>query len=236
LIVTEEHFIPFQTSQLPQGPWLIFAPHSDDETFGMGGAMLLAQQQNIPIYLIVLTDGALGGKQNNLVNIRQQETINIATQLNIANTEFWQYPDRGLIQDKSLITKIIQKIEHYHPHSIFFPAISEYHPDHRMTAFLVWQAIQHSHYSKNIFSYEIGSQQQPVNLLLDITEVFKDKQKLMKIYQSQLSENNYDDIITAINRSRTYTLSSKCQYAEAFYQFSYTDTLFLEKGELHYIK
>ena len=33
----ESALIPFDTSPLPGGPWLIFAPHPDDETFGMGG-------------------------------------------------------------------------------------------------------------------------------------------------------------------------------------------------------
>ncbi len=27
---------------LPLGPWLVFAPHADDETFGMGRSLLKA--------------------------------------------------------------------------------------------------------------------------------------------------------------------------------------------------
>ena len=38
----ESVLIPFDTSPLPDGPWLIFAPHPDDEAFGMGGSILKA--------------------------------------------------------------------------------------------------------------------------------------------------------------------------------------------------
>ena len=36
----EDALIPFNTSPLPSGPWLVFAPHADDETFGMGGTLI----------------------------------------------------------------------------------------------------------------------------------------------------------------------------------------------------
>ena len=62
--------IPFQTSELPLGPWLVFAPHADDETFGMGGSLLKAKKYGIETHLVVLTDGAYGGNQEDLVKIR----------------------------------------------------------------------------------------------------------------------------------------------------------------------
>ena len=34
----EHRLIPFETSPLPQAPWLVFAPHADDETYGMAGS------------------------------------------------------------------------------------------------------------------------------------------------------------------------------------------------------
>ena len=54
----EDVLIPFNTSSLPSGPWIIVAPHADDETFGMGGTLLKAKQQGIETHLVVLTDGS----------------------------------------------------------------------------------------------------------------------------------------------------------------------------------
>ena len=47
--------IPFQTSELPLGPWLVFAPHADDETFGMGGSLLKAKKYGIETHLVAVS-------------------------------------------------------------------------------------------------------------------------------------------------------------------------------------
>ena len=36
----EHMLLPYSLSDLPAGPWLVFAPHADDETYGMGGTLL----------------------------------------------------------------------------------------------------------------------------------------------------------------------------------------------------
>jgi len=36
-MIEEHHLIPHQVSEIPPGPWLVFAPHPDDEDFTMGG-------------------------------------------------------------------------------------------------------------------------------------------------------------------------------------------------------
>ena len=60
-MIQEDALIPYQTSPIPKGPWLVFAPHPDDETFGMGGSLLLAASEGIDVVLVVFTDGSLGG-------------------------------------------------------------------------------------------------------------------------------------------------------------------------------
>ena len=61
MILAENELVPYITSYIPDGPWLTFAPHADDETFGLGGSMLLAKQKNIETNVVFVTDGALGG-------------------------------------------------------------------------------------------------------------------------------------------------------------------------------
>ena len=69
----ENVLLPYSISDLPEGPWLVFAPHADDETYGMGGALLRAREAGIDTHVIVLTDGALGGEQDGLIAIRRNE-------------------------------------------------------------------------------------------------------------------------------------------------------------------
>ena len=47
MILEEGQLLPYSSNDLPPGPWLVFAPHPDDETFGMGGSLLLASGQGI---------------------------------------------------------------------------------------------------------------------------------------------------------------------------------------------
>ena len=58
-------------------------PHSDDETFGMGGSLLKASCQGIETHVLVLTDGALGGHREDLVSIRQSEVKEAARVLGL---------------------------------------------------------------------------------------------------------------------------------------------------------
>ena len=58
----EQKLIPYSTSPLPIGPWLVFAPHADDETYGMAGSLLKASESGLETHLVVMTDGALGAE------------------------------------------------------------------------------------------------------------------------------------------------------------------------------
>ena len=77
----EDVLIPFNTSPLPSGPWIIVAPHADDETFGMGGTLLKAKQQGIETHLVVLTDGSQGGRTDDLVEVQYLDGESVPTEL-----------------------------------------------------------------------------------------------------------------------------------------------------------
>ncbi|HDZ08718.1 PIG-L deacetylase family protein [Pseudohongiella sp.] len=227
----EHVLVPYQCHDLPPGPWLIFSPHADDETFGMGGALRLAADQGISTHVIVLTDGALGGDVSDaaqtaaLVQTRQQELSAACALLGVSHTDTWDQPDRGLIPDAALSERIATAIADTGAGTVFFPGALELHPDHRMTAQLVWQAGQQLQRRAwrgalpQFWSYEI-SVQSPVNRLLDITAVLSTKQQAMAVYASQNSQNNYPDLIMALNKARTFSLPATVSHAEAFCQFT----------------
>ncbi len=218
-MLDEAHFIPFLTENVPNGRWLVFAPHADDESFGMGGSLLLASQHGCAVSVVIMTDGALGGNDGQLVAIRKREAEQAAHILGLEQLVLMPYADRSLQLQSDSVQYVASCIRRLQPDNIFFPSWYEFHPDHRATAQIVWRAMQLIGFSGNVFSYEISCQQHPVNFLVDISDVYQQKKALMAVYQSQLAENHYIDIVTAINRSRTYTLTEQVQFAEAFYRF-----------------
>jgi len=217
----ENIFVPFVTSDLPAGPWLVFAPHADDETFGMGGTLIKATAGGLVAHLVVLTDGALGGEEENLKAVREAEVTKVALSLGIASLDCWRERDRSLVPNKFLLAKTIKKIKEISPAAVFFPGPMELHPDHRNTALLVWSALQSMVVDERpmAYSYEI-SVQNPVNMLLDITEQYQDKVVAMGMYASQNNQNNYQDLVRALDKGRTFSLSAEVHYAEGFYRYS----------------
>ncbi|MDP3516099.1 MAG: PIG-L family deacetylase [Pseudohongiella sp.] len=234
--MTPEHIlVPYQSCQLPEGPWLVFAPHADDETFGMGGALRLAANAGVKTHVIVLTDGALGGpyaagtpEAAALVLRRQQEVEQACQILGVNSLQTWDQPDRGLLPQDNLIERVLSAITKLSAATVFFPGVLELHPDHRGTAQVVWQALQRLYQRPwrgqrpNAWSYEI-SVQSPVNRLMDITAVRAAKEQAMQVYVSQNSQNNYPEMILALNKARTFSMPADCSHAEAFYAYPAVD-------------
>ncbi|MFZ2171490.1 MAG: glycosyltransferase [Methylococcaceae bacterium] len=218
-MINENDLIPYQTSGLPAGPWLVFAPHPDDETFGMGGSLLLASDQSIETTVVILTDGSLGGDDIAIVDIRRNEAKLALNALGVKAHYFWNLPDRGLEVTDALILKVVSIISQVQPQSVFFPTPMELHPDHRQTAALVWEGLKQSNaYTGKAFAYEIGTQGQ-INYLIDISAVVERKKQAMALYASQQAINNYTQIIQSLDCARTYTLPKHVLAAEGFWQY-----------------
>ena len=45
----------------------------------------------------------------------------------------------------------------------------------------------------------------------------------MAIYASQNSENNYQELVLALDKGRTFSLPSKVEFAEGFFRFQSKD-------------
>ncbi|MBL4581095.1 MAG: PIG-L family deacetylase [Gammaproteobacteria bacterium] len=233
----EHRLIPFETSELPPGPWLVFAPHADDETYGMAGSLLKANEAGIQTHLVVMTDGALGGDTENLVDVREREVHQAAKILGINSVDSWQQPDRGLTVSAELVDRVCAKVREVGAASVFFPGPLELHPDHRITALLTWAAIQklaNGASTPNAYSYEIGVQN-PVNLFIDITIQRARKEQAMAVYASQNDENNYEELVLSLDKGRTFTLPAEVSHAEGFYLYSKEELTTSLKDVMHSI-
>ena len=223
-MLIESDLVPTKASELPDGPWLIFAPHADDETFGLGGSLLMARNRGVESHVVFVTDGALGGndESNTLTLIRKRidEAKQATSALGVKSIQFLGEPDRGLRVCPRLIELIGKIIEDINPSSIFFPTPMEYHPDHRVTTELVWKSLQGLNgFSCEAYSYEISTLA-PINLLIDISEVATEKYDIVKSYASQLTQARYLDLVQAIDIARAYSLSLDSKAAEGFFKFA----------------
>ena len=89
MVNSENTYLPEACSSLLDGPWLILAPHPDDEAFGMGGSLLLAKKAKFDVDVLFLTDGALGGEvAGDLVAVREEEARQAAKKAGCAGMFF----------------------------------------------------------------------------------------------------------------------------------------------------
>jgi len=202
----ESDYLPQTSSGLFPGPWLVFAPHPDDETYGMGGSIAAARSAGIEVGVVILTDGALGGAAvDDLVQIREEEVSAAVAALGGASLIFWRRPDRGLTPDAATIGLAAALLEAHAGGTAFFPSPLEPHPDHRATAVLVWEALRQCHFPLTPVNYEI-SVQGPCNRLLDITPWIEVKRRAMAVYQTQEAQRPYARRVLALNETRSWSL------------------------------
>lgn len=211
-MLEEKDLIPYELSEIPPGPWLIFAPHPDDDVFGMGGTIALASKKKIRVEVVVMTKGEIAGDPE----IRKKESLQAGEILGVSLYHFWSIPDRGISQSGIIVKELETLLDSVKPKTVFLPGIQEFHPDHRATTQLIWSLLNDCGFSQNVWLYEI-SRQNEANRLVDISSVVETKRRAMKCFFSQLSQLDYERVVLAINTGRSYTLPVEVTHAEAFW-------------------
>lgn len=211
-MLPENRLVPYSPSPVPKGKLVIFAPHPDDEVIGAGGTILQAQRQGSDITIVYITNGDQGGD----AVVRKDESTEVCRRLG-AKAIFLGWPDRGFNVDPYRVAIISDVIKFECPDIILAPSPQEFHIDHRATAHLIYRAARRNKFQGGVFYYDVCKQNNS-NYLVDISDEIEEKRSLMEVYASQTQQNNYVDVMIAINRSRTYTLESGVDYAESFFK------------------
>lgn len=135
--------------------FLFISPHDDDAVLGAGLFMQVAQKENIPVYVLIVTDGSMGycsrEQKDKISEIRQRETYQCYKILNVPqeNIIWLGFPDcrlthyrgrkpsepndstkiEGYTGLQNSFTSWLRKIS---PTQCFLPTSSDLHPDHRI--------------------------------------------------------------------------------------------------------
>jgi LmbE family N-acetylglucosaminyl deacetylase len=197
---------------------LVLAPHPDDEIFGCGGAIMRHIEQQIPVTVVIVSDGGFGKEgitRDEYVAQRQRESVAAAEIIGYGKPIFWRYRDREVFYDEALIHKIVDTIQDTQSDLVYAPSLVEIHPDHRNLALATMEAVRRIGRGVQIAFFEIGVPLHP-NVLVDISSLAGQKLLAMQCFSSQLAVQSYAIQIAALNRYRSYSLPLHISDAEAF--------------------
>lgn len=203
---------------------LAIGAHPDDIEIFMYGFIASCKKMKDEIYLIVASDGGLGGdnKDNNLVKTRERET-KLGLGL-LGEPILMGLPDGKLEEDITAQSKITSQINKINPDLILTHAPEDYHPDHRALSKYVLNAANFN--CPVLFSDTLMGVNFNPQIYVDITQFFDDKLDAIKCHKSQNPEK-FCNATKILNRYR----SAQCNapdnhYAEAYRfepKFPFTD-------------
>jgi len=135
---------------------LIIGAHPDDIEFFVGGTIAQFCEEGKEVFYVITTDGRRGtldptANPQNIVKIREKETLDAATVLGVKEVSFLHYEDGFLdqIPHLELRAKYIYYIRKLKPNIVMtFDPWNPYEPhsDHRKTALAAFESCYFAHY------------------------------------------------------------------------------------------
>ncbi|MEK7478115.1 MAG: PIG-L family deacetylase [Patescibacteria group bacterium] len=209
---------------------LIFSPHHDDESLGMGGTIRLLTNNECSIFEVVVTSGytgVLNTDNENAIKIREKESIAAGDVLGIKEISFMHLPDHMLEFCKDNMQKFISVIRKYNPDIIYLPHKDESDRDHRLVCEMgkeaAWLAQLPSIISteqpakqNEIRYYEVWTPMPKIKNFVGIDSVSAEKEEAIKCYASQMAQRDYLNMATGLNMFRAGKHDSSCKKVEVF--------------------
>jgi len=203
---------------------LVLAPHPDDEVFGCGGTIARYTGQNIPVRVVIVSDGAKIASEfpggSNVSEIRRNETLNALPLLGVHEIDFLDFPDGELpVWKKEILHNIEDIVKEFEPDIIFSPSPIDYHADHIAVSEVVLSLL----YKKPDLRIAFFEVYQTIrfNTLVDISETMHLKKSALDAYQYSLFRcpEVFWDAVKGLNSFRSlYTRESR--HYEAFWLIS----------------
>ena len=192
---------------------LAIGAHPDDIECGCGGTLIKFVRAGHDVYLMVLTQGNLGGDPG-VRRAEQEQSMKLIG----ARRIFWgEYDDTHVPVDVTLISTIEDVIREVRPSFIFTHAPQDTHQDHRNISQATLSATR---YTRNVLFYEVPTTVQFMpGVFVDIRDVIEDKIELLRAHASQVEKTRIEDLdVLSLARSNaTFRgTQARVKYAEGF--------------------
>jgi len=195
---------------------LAIGAHPDDIEYGCGGTLLKYAKKGHNIYLLIMTQGHMGGDPD----VRKKEQEAVSEILPVKKIFWGGFVDTKIPTSKDTINKIEGVIDEVRPDEVYVNYNEDTHQDHRVVAKSVMSATR---YVKNVIFYEDYTSLNFIpDMFVDIEDVLEEKIRLFLCHYSQISKPlpcNLDilESVKAIANFRGF--QSKLKYAEGFKPF-----------------
>jgi LmbE family N-acetylglucosaminyl deacetylase len=128
-----------KTALAGHGPFLVIAPHPDDETLGCGAFIARARRLQQQVRIVIVTDGREGVPDSLVTSeetaaLRRTEALTAAALLGVTaeNVVFLNIPDSQAHGHQPAIEEALRReIESLRPRLVFSPYEMDKHEDHR---------------------------------------------------------------------------------------------------------
>lgn len=199
---------------------LVFAPHPDDETLGVGGTLAGLVSLGAAVRVVVVTDGAQGDPERKFSQpaqlVRQEELRQAMAILGIQDFVQWQEPDGNCQDNEALRARVQAELAAFAPDWLLTPSPMEIHRDHVAVAHAVIAAWRQAGAPCQLYCYEV-SQPLPATHIVDVTRWLEAKLKALEAYRLPLSYHDYRSITRSLMRYRAGCLApAGVEAVEAF--------------------
>ena len=193
---------------------LAIGAHPDDIEVGCAGTLAKYVQAGHDIYLLVMTEGHMGGKRV----VRKKEQMKSAKILNPRELIWGGCEDTLLsLHMNKMVHGIEAVLKKVNPDFIFVQHEDDTHQDHRS---LAKATISATRYVRNVLFYEGPTTQNfSPTVFVDIKETIDTKFATLLAHRSQVQKTNIEGLsITDIVRSTAVFrgIQGRVQFAEAF--------------------
>lgn len=210
---------------------LVIAPHPDDEILGCGGTIRRFANEEMNVFILVVTRGKPEVYSDDKVKNVRNEALKAHQIVGVKQTFFLEYPAPEL--DQIPISKIANDISkliiELNIGTVFLPHRGDIHMDHQVvySAGLVACRPVNDNPVQSVFCYETLSETEWASpegdavfiptLYINIGNSFRDKLKAMKCFQSQIREFPNPRSLKSIEALANFRGSTVgCEFAEAF--------------------
>jgi len=182
-----------------------FAPHPDDVELFCGGSMLAAAARGLSTAIVDMSDGELS--TNGDATRRARERDEASDLMGLTARLALSLPDGSLGVEESHRGAVVEALRELRPRVVLAPFGDDRHPDHGAAARLVREACFLAglrrygsgtpHRPTRVYRYMLHKPFEPA-VVVDVGEVWQSRQKLLRVYESQVTVGA-DDEPTALN-------------------------------------